>query len=156
MYPLLGSEWCCCALLSLSHVWLFATPWTAAHQAPLSMGFWSGIQEYWSGLPSPLPRALPDLGIEPVFPASPVLQADSLPTKPPGKPRAVPKTWSLPMWNLQLNRQCFHSSSTCYMATPPGRGSLVVPTLVKGCWLLGPVMVLLDVKTREVVVLWCY
>ena len=42
------------------------------------------------------------------------------------------------------------------MATPPGRGSLVVPTLVKGCWLLGPVMVLLDVKTREVVVLWCY
>ena len=36
---------------SLSRVWLFATPWTAAHQAPLSMGF--SRQEYWSGVPSP-------------------------------------------------------------------------------------------------------
>ena len=38
---------------SLSHIWLLATPWTAAHQAPPSMGF-SG-QEYWSGLPLPSP-----------------------------------------------------------------------------------------------------
>ena len=38
---------------SLSHVWLFTTPWTAAHQAPPSMGF--SRQEYWSGVPSPLP-----------------------------------------------------------------------------------------------------
>ena len=38
---------------SLSHVWLFATPWTVAHQAPLSMGF--SRQEYWSGLPCPSP-----------------------------------------------------------------------------------------------------
>ena len=36
---------------SLSHVWLWATPWTAAHQAPPSMGF--SRQEYWSGVPSP-------------------------------------------------------------------------------------------------------
>ena len=36
---------------SLSRVWLFATPWTAAHQAPPSMGF--SRQEYWSGVPSP-------------------------------------------------------------------------------------------------------
>ena len=36
---------------SLSRVWLFATPWTAAYQAPLSMGF--SRQEYWSGMPSP-------------------------------------------------------------------------------------------------------
>ena len=36
---------------SLSHVWLFATPWTAAYQALLSMGF--SRQEYWSGLPLP-------------------------------------------------------------------------------------------------------
>ena len=39
---------------SLSHVRLFASPWTAAHQAPLSMGF--SMQEYWSGLPFPSPR----------------------------------------------------------------------------------------------------
>ena len=38
---------------SLSHVWLFATPWTAANQAPLSMGF--SRQEYWSGVPLPSP-----------------------------------------------------------------------------------------------------
>ena len=38
---------------SLSHVWLLVTPWIAAYQAPLSMGF--SRQEYWSGLPSPSP-----------------------------------------------------------------------------------------------------
>ena len=43
-------------------------------------------QEYWSGLPFPPPEHLPDPGIKPVSPASPALQADSLPTEPPGKP----------------------------------------------------------------------
>ena len=57
-----------------------------AHQAPLSMGF--SKQEYWSRLPCPPPGDLPDLGIEPVSPASPALQADSLPTEPPGKHNA--------------------------------------------------------------------
>ena len=41
---------------SLSPVWLLATPWTAAHQAPLSMGF--ARQEYWSGVPLPSPMVL--------------------------------------------------------------------------------------------------
>ena len=58
---------------SLSHVRLFATPWTVAHQAPLSMGF--SRQEYWSGLPFSSPGYLPDPGIEP---RSPALQADAL------------------------------------------------------------------------------
>ena len=63
-------------------VWLTATPWTVAHQAPLSMEF--SRQEYWSkGLPLPFPRDLPNPGIEP---ESPTLQADSLPSEPPGKP----------------------------------------------------------------------
>ena len=66
-------------LKSLSGVWLFATPWTVAHQAPPSMGL--SRQEYWSGLPFPSPGDLPDQGIEPV---SPRLQADALPS---GKPR---------------------------------------------------------------------
>ena len=48
----------------------FVTPWTVAHQAPLSMGF--SRQEYWSGLPFPSPGDLPDPGIEPESPASPV------------------------------------------------------------------------------------
>ena len=41
---------------SLSHVWLLATPWTAAHQAPPSMGF--SRQKYWSGVPLPSPFSL--------------------------------------------------------------------------------------------------
>ena len=57
----------------LSRVRLFATPWTVAHQAPLSMGF--SRQEYWSGLPFPSPGDLLDPGIEP---RSPALQADAL------------------------------------------------------------------------------
>ena len=51
----------------LSHVQLFATPWTVARQAPLSMGFFR--QECWSGLPFPLPGNLPNPGNEPVSPA---------------------------------------------------------------------------------------
>ena len=51
---------CVCVL---SHVQLFVTPWTVAHQAPLSMGF--SRQEYWSGLPHPAPGDLPNPGIEP-------------------------------------------------------------------------------------------
>ena len=51
----------------LSHVWLFATPWTVAYQAPPSVGF--SRQEYWSGLPFPSPGDIPDPGIEPGSPA---------------------------------------------------------------------------------------
>ena len=58
---------------------LFATPWTVAYHAPPSMGFSS--QECWSGLPFPSPGDLPDPGIEP---GSPTLQADALPSEPPG------------------------------------------------------------------------
>ena len=50
--------------------------------APLSMGF--SRQEYWGGFPFPSPGDLPDPGIEPESPASPALQADSLPTEQPG------------------------------------------------------------------------
>ena len=51
----------------LSCVWLFAIPWTVAHQAPLFMEF--SRQEYWSGLPFSPPEDLPDPGIEPASPA---------------------------------------------------------------------------------------
>ena len=60
------------------------TPWTVAHQAPLSMGF--SRQEYWSGLPCTPPRDLPDPGIEPMPSALPALQADSLPLSHLGSP----------------------------------------------------------------------
>ena len=65
----------------LSRVLLFVIPWSVACQAPLSMEF--PRQEYWSGLPFPSPGDLPNPGIEP---GSPALQADALPSEPPGKP----------------------------------------------------------------------
>ena len=67
-------------LSHFSPVRLFATPWTVACQAPLSMGF--SRQEHWSGLPFPSPGDLPNPGIKP---GSPTLQVDSLPAEPPGK-----------------------------------------------------------------------
>ena len=54
----------CVVLSCFSHVQLFATLWTVACQAPLSMKFSS--KEYWNGLPCPPPEYLPDLGIESV------------------------------------------------------------------------------------------
>ena len=63
------------------------TPWIVVGQAPLSMGF--SRQEYWSGLPWPLPRALLDPGIKPESLTSPALQVDSLPLAPPGKPLSL-------------------------------------------------------------------
>ena len=80
------SEW----VKSLSPVRLFATPWTVAYQAPLSLGF--SRQEYWSGLPFPSPGNLPDPGIEP---GSPALQADALTSEPPGKPQGSPKSYRI-------------------------------------------------------------
>ena len=64
----------------LSHVRLFATPWTVAYQPPPSMGF--SRQGYWSGLPFPSPGGVPDPGTEP---RSPTLQADALLSEPARK-----------------------------------------------------------------------
>ena len=60
------------------------TPWTAARQAPLSMGF--PRPEYWSGLPFPSPGDLPDSGIEPTSLESPALVGGSFTTESTGKP----------------------------------------------------------------------
>ena len=57
---------------------------TEARQAPVSRGFFR--QEYWSGLPCPLPGNLPDPGTKPVSLTSPALAGKSLPLEPPGKP----------------------------------------------------------------------
>ena len=64
----------------LSCVQLFATPWTVDYKAPLSVGL--SRQEYWSGLPFPSPRDLPNRGTEA---GSPTLQADALPSELPRK-----------------------------------------------------------------------
>ena len=67
---------------SLIRVRLFATPWTVARQAPLSVGF--SRQEYWSGLPFLSPGDLPNPGIKS---GSPALQTNALASEPPGKPQ---------------------------------------------------------------------
>ena len=72
-HSLIVKKWSC-SVVSDS-----AIPWTVVSQASLSMGF--SRQEYWSGLPFPSPGDLPDPGIEP---SSPALQADALPSEPPG------------------------------------------------------------------------
>ena len=71
-----------CSLVSDS-----ATPWTVAHQAPLPMGF--PRQEYWSGLPFPTPRNLPDSRIKLTPLLFLILEGDSLPLAPLGKPTLV-------------------------------------------------------------------
>ena len=74
-----------CACI-LSRIRLFATPWTGARQAPLSVGF--SRHERWSGLPFPPPGdllPLPEPGIEPTSLASPALPGGFLPQPPPGK-----------------------------------------------------------------------
>ena len=75
--PFFAGTICVCVCVCVSHsghIQLFATPWTVAHQAPLSMKV--SRQEYWSGLPFPSPGHHPDPGIKP---RSSALQVDSLP-----------------------------------------------------------------------------
>ena len=79
-----------------SHVWLFATPWTVAHQAPLSMGF--SRQEYWSGLPFPLhPGGFSDPGIKLISLMYPVLAGGFFTTS---------ATWEASQKNLHMNIHC--------------------------------------------------
>ena len=118
IYPLIhnvkGEKW-----KLLSCTWLFATPWTIAYQPPLSMGF--SRQEYWSRLPFPSPGDLPDPGIEPGFPA---LQADSLPSEPPGNPR--PKQGHQDLWlsvATQVHAQSLDSFQPQSLGSSTGRAS---------------------------------
>ena len=71
----------CCAVLS--HIQLFATPWTVAYQTPLSMEF--SRQECWSGVPFPSAGGLPHLWIIPTAPASPALAGGFFTTAPLGE-----------------------------------------------------------------------
>ena len=87
----------------LSHVRLFASPWTVAHQAPPSMEF--SRQEYWSGLPFPSPGDLPDPGIEA---RSPTLWTDALPSEPPGNQPENPKDLIKKLLEL-TNSLTFHN-----------------------------------------------
>ena len=83
---------------SLSHVPLFATPWMYPSMFLYPWGF--SRQEYWKGLPCPPPGDLPDPGIKPM---SLALQADSLLSEPPGKPKNTRVgSWSLLQGNFLI------------------------------------------------------
>ena len=94
---------------SLSCVQLLATPWTAAYQAPLSMGF--SRQECWSGLPFPSPGDLPDPGIEP---RSPALQADALPSEPPGQFWTLSSSFLFPSFSSLILSPQSRTTVTCF------------------------------------------
>ena len=103
---------------SLSHVRLFAAPWTVAYWAPPSMGF--SRQEYWSGMPFPSPEDLSDSGIEP---GSPTLQADTLSSEPPGK-LTKERDNQLLEQNIESCQECTQSAKDssvdrwCYVNCP--------------------------------------
>ena len=89
-----------------NRVQLFVTPWTIAQQAPLSMEF--SRQEYWSGLPFPLPGDLPDPGIEPMSLKSPALAGRFFTTTTPlGSWSSLASTEkSLKRANWNLRKKC--------------------------------------------------
>ena len=89
----LGNLWLWSEVKLLSHVRLFATPWTVTYQAPPSMGF--SRQEYWSGLPFPSPGDLPHPGTEPT---SPALAGGFFIAEPPGKPQCQWQQETLLSW----------------------------------------------------------
>ena len=105
---------------SLSHVRLFATPWTVARQTPLSMGF--SRQEHWSGLPCPPPRGLPIPGMKP---RSPILLEDSLPAEPPGKLKNTgvgsPSLFQGIFLTQELNWGLLHCKWILYQLSDQGR-----------------------------------
>ena len=87
---------------------ILCDPWTAAHQAPLSMGFFR--QKYCSGLPLPPPGYVPNPGIKFVSPVSPAMQVDSLPAESSWKTKVT--TWprnSTPKYIPQENSKHFHT-----------------------------------------------
>jgi len=92
----------------LSHVWLFAIPWTVFYQVPLSMGF--SRQEYWSGLPFPSPGDLPGPGTEPVSLMPPALASRFFTTSAASEaPPPHTRTW-LCLCFAQISL-AFHSMS---------------------------------------------
>ena len=90
-----------CVLCPFSRVQHFSTPWTIAHQAPLSMGFFR--QEYWNALPLPPPGDLPNPRIEPTCP---VLLVDYLPLSHRGSPNCPQLPYSSLLSICHKNCNC--------------------------------------------------
>ena len=121
---------CACVLSHFSCVQLFATLWTIACQAPLSMGF--SRQEYWSGLPCPPLGDLSDPGIKPLSPVSPALYADSLPLSHLGSPYY--SITLVRLWHFILQRKNFYFLVLVSVMYRHGSLSLLKTNLRTWCW----------------------
>ena len=88
-------------LCRFSRVQLFATPWTVAHQAPLSVGF--PRQEYWKGLPCPPPGDLPNPGIKPASLMSPALASRFFTTS---------TTWEAPNKHILILQEAYFNTKS--------------------------------------------
>ena len=99
----------CTIILLWSVVSDSVTPWTVAHQAPLSIEF--SRQDYWSGLPYPSPGGLPDPGSEPACLASPILAGRFLPAAP-DIPRAEKSSYGVALFPLSVLSCLFSVLST--------------------------------------------
>ena len=121
----------------LSHVWLFATPWTVTRQAPLSMGF--PRQEYWSGLPFPPPSDLPDPGIKYLSLASPALAGCFFTTAPLGKPLRLSYQWFILFcFNpSELQTPTLAMEPHCFWPGKDINSSVIKIALVRSRWQLG-------------------
>ena len=98
-----GSGWGVCVLSQFSHVQLFATLWTIAHQIPLSMGF--SKQEYWSGLPCPPPGLFLTQGLSLRLLCLLLWQVGSLPLAPPEQPFTLVPGGTLTNLQHQMRRK---------------------------------------------------
>ena len=98
---------------SLTHVPLFATPQTVAHQAPLSMGL--PRQEHWSGLPFPSPGNRPNPGIEPMSLLFPALTGRFFTTSTTWEAPTVQSWIQVTLWRtgrLEIFGKCYNRERT--------------------------------------------
>ena len=116
---------CCVHAKCFSHIWLFVTVSTVAHQAPLSMGF--SRREYWSGLPCPPPGNLPDPGIKPASLKSPALAGQFFTTRATGE--ALLKYWSRSMF---VKFPCSVSTIRTHGAHKYSRGIIISSKSLSG------------------------
>ena len=100
-FCLLCALFCVCVLSRFSRVQLFATPWTVAHQAPLSVGF--PRQEYWKGLPCSPPGDLPNPGIKPESLMSPALASRFFTTS---------TTWEAPNKHILILQEAYFNTKS--------------------------------------------
>ena len=113
----------------------FVTPWTVAHQCPLSIEI--SKQEYWRGLPCPPPGDLLDPEIKSRSPVAPAFQADSLPQVPPGKPQHV-RVLSMSQQKLPLkeNKRWVSPEQEVFTTDHTGHLHLLCPPLKPRKWCL--------------------